>query len=303
MKTSLIIMAAGVGSRYGAGIKQLATMDNYNSTIMDYSVHDAIEAGFNKVIFIIRKDIEDDFKKIVGNRIEKYIEVEYAYQSLDDLPEGFESPKNRTKPRGTVHAIFSARKLINEAFLIINADDYYGKEAFKLMHKFLHDYKDCEKLQVGMAGYRLKNTLSDNGSVTRGICIADQDQKLKRIIETHELEVVDKKIKSRENLPSDILHMDSLVSMNMWASYPKFVEYSDNLFEKFLEENKNDLEHAEYVLPSMIDTLIQKDLVDISIFPTDDKWIGITYKEDYPAAKEEFRKMIDEGIYKENLRS
>lgn len=300
METSLIIMAAGIGSRYGAGIKQLAKMDSNDNTIMDYSIYDAKQAGFNKVIFIIRKDIEKDFKEVIGKKIEKQMKVEYVFQELDDLPKGFSSPSTRKKPWGTVQAILAAREKVNEPYLIINADDYYGKEAFVLMHDFLVNTKNKDKLQIGMPGFRLKNTLSDNGTVTRGVCISENNL-LKSILETHEIEYKDGKIHSKENLSEDVLNLNTLVSMNMWASFPKFLTYASELFEEFLNENIDNLESAEFVLPTMIDTLIKRDLADIHSLPTKEKWIGITYKEDLKTAQDEFKAMLDRGLYPENL--
>ena len=304
MKTSLVVLAAGIGSRYGAGIKQLAKMDENGYTIIDYSIFDAIEAGFDKVVFIIRRDIEKDFKEIIGNRIEKIIEVEYAYQDMN-LPGGFESPKARTKPWGTVDAVLSTKGLVKEPFLVINADDYYGKSVFKDLHDFLVRTPADQngKLQIAMAGYKLKNTLSDNGTVTRGVSLGNEDNKLVKIIETHEISY-DKEAKifsSKEELDSDLLNLESLVSMNLWASFPEFIDLGEEHFIKYLEKNKDNLEKCEYVLPEMIDELIRSDKAEVTIIPTSEKWIGITYKEDLTLAQEAFKKMLDDGIYPENI--
>ncbi|MBM0046885.1 NTP transferase domain-containing protein [Anaerococcus sp. mt242] len=303
MKTTLVVMAAGIGSRYGAGIKQLAKMDDNGYTIIDYSIFDAKKAGFDKVVFIIRRDIEEDFKEVIGDRISKIIDVEYAYQSLE-LPAAYEVPQNRTKPWGTVHAVLAAKDLVNEPFLVINADDYYGKNVFKDFHEFLDDAnnQDASKLQIAMAGYKLKNTLSDNGTVTRGVSVGDQDNKLVKIIETHEIGLgEDGKITSRENLDSDLLNLESIVSMNMWATFPRFIDLCEEYFEKYLEKNKDNLEKAEYVLPEMIGEFLEEDIAEITILPTNDKWIGITYKEDLAPAQEEFRKMLENKDYPENI--
>lgn len=304
MKTSLVVLAAGIGSRYGAGIKQLAKMDENSYTIIDYSIFDAIEAGFDKVVFIIRRDIEKDFKEIIGNRIEKIIEVEYAYQDMS-LPGGFESPAARTKPWGTVDAVLSTKGLVKDPFLVINADDYYGKSVFKDLHDFLVRTPADEngKLQIAMAGYKLKNTLSDNGTVTRGVSLGNEDNKLVKIIETHEISY-DKEAKifsSKENLDSDILNLESLVSMNLWASFPEFIDLGEEHFISYLEKNKDNLEKCEYVLPEMIDELIRSDKAEVTIIPTSEKWIGITYKEDLALAQEAFKKMLDDGLYPENI--
>ncbi|MDU7432755.1 MAG: sugar phosphate nucleotidyltransferase [Anaerococcus vaginalis] len=303
MNTTLVVLAAGIGSRYGQGIKQLAKMDDNGYTIIDYSIYDAIKAGFNKVVFIIRKDIEEDFKEIIGNRIEKIVEVEYAYQDMD-LPKGFESPKDRKKPWGTVDALLSTKNIVKEPFLIINADDYYGKGVFDSLHEFLvtSDKKIDDKLQIAMAGYKLKNTLSDKGAVTRGVSIGNEENKLVDIIETHEIKLEkDGKISSKENLDSDILNLETTVSMNLWASFPEFIDMSEDYFIKYLEKNKENLDSCEYVLPEMIGELIKENKADVTILPTNDKWIGITYKEDLIPAQKSFQKMFDEGLYPDNI--
>lgn len=303
MNTTLVVLAAGIGSRYGQGIKQLAKMDDNGYTIIDYSIYDAIKAGFNKVVFIIRKDIEQDFKEIIGNRIEKIVEVEYAYQDMD-LPKGFESPKDRKKPWGTVDALLSTKNIVKEPFLIINADDYYGKGVFDSLHEFLvtSDKKIDDKLQIAMAGYKLKNTLSDKGAVTRGVSIGNEENKLVDIIETHEIKLEkDGKISSKENLDSDILNLETTVSMNLWASFPEFIDISEDYFIKYLEKNKENLDSCEYVLPEMIGELIKENKADVTILPTNDKWIGITYKEDLVPAQKSFQKMFDQGLYPDNI--
>lgn len=303
MNTTLVVLAAGIGSRYGQGIKQLAKMDDNGYTIIDYSIYDAIKAGFNKVVFIIRKDIEEDFKEIIGNRIEKIVEVEYAYQDMD-LPKGFESPKDRKKPWGTVDALLSTKNIVKEPFLIINADDYYGKGVFDSLHEFLvtSDKKIDDKLQIAMAGYKLKNTLSDKGAVTRGVSIGNEENKLVDIIETHEIKLEkDGKMSSKENLDSDILNLETTVSMNLWASFPEFIDMSEDCFIKYLEKNKENLDSCEYVLPEMIGELIKENKADVTILPTNDKWIGITYKEDLVPAQKSFQKMFDQGLYPDNI--
>lgn len=296
-------MAAGIGSRYGAGIKQLAKMDDNGYTLIDYSIFDAIKAGFDKVVFIIRKDIEDDFKLIIGNRISEIIEVEYAYQNLD-LPEGFKVPAGRTKPWGTVAAVLAAKDIVNEPFLIINADDYYGKDVYKDLHEFLINSKgkDDDKLHIAMAGYKLKNTLSDSGSVNRGVSIGDKDNKLIKIIETHEISMAeDGTFTNKEGLGPDLINKESLVSMNMWATYPEFIDLCEKYFINYLENNKENLEKAEYVLPEMIAEFLEDDIADVTIIPTNDKWIGITYKEDLIPAKEQFSHMLDMEEYPRNI--
>ena len=299
MKTTLVVLAAGIGSRYGAGIKQLAKMDDNGYTIIDYSIFDAKEAGFDKVVFIIRDEIEDDFKEIIGDRIAEIMEVEYAYQR-PELPGGFKNPEGRVKPWGTVQALLPTRKFVNEPFLVINADDYYGKKAFKDLHDFLVDPENVnkDKLQIAMAGYKLKNTLSDNGTVTRGVSVGDENNKLVKILETHEIKLEeDGTLSSKEGLKEDLLSLDSLVSMNMWATYPEFIDLCEEYFENYLERNEDNLEKAEYVLPEMIDELLKEDKAEITILPTNDKWIGITYKEDLEPAQEAFKEMFANDEY------
>ena len=304
MKTTLVVLAAGIGSRYKAGIKQLAKMDDNAYTIIDYSIFDAIKAGFDKVVFIIRKDIEKDFKEVIGSRIEKFIEVEYAYQEMN-LPGGFNSPEGRKKPWGTVHAVLATKNLVNEPFLVINADDYYGKGVFKDLHDFLSK-SPAEidgRLQVAMAGYKLKNTLSDMGTVTRGVSVGNSENKLVNIIETHEIgyNKEDGSFSSKENLSPDLLNLESIVSMNLWASFPKFMDYAEEYFIKNLEKNKEKLDTYEYVLPEMIGEWIREDKADVTILPTSEKWIGITYKEDLKPAQAAFKKMIKENIYPKDI--
>ncbi|NVF11181.1 nucleotidyltransferase [Anaerococcus sp. AGMB00486] len=304
MSTSLVILAAGIGSRYGKGVKQLAKMDDFGHTIMDYSIYDAKKVGFDKVVFIIRDEIERDFKEVIGERIEKLIDVEYAFQK-QELPEGFEVPKNRLKPWGTVPAVIDAKEFINEPFLIINADDYYGREVFKLMYDYLNNpeiiEKNKKKLQVSMAGYKLKNTLSKNGAVNRGICLENEDHMLIDIKETHGIENKYGKVLSKENHPEDFLNLDSLVSMNVWAAFPEFIEISEKYYKNYLEKNRDRLIDAEYILPNMIGEFLEDGIAEVKVLPTNDKWIGITYKEDLKPAQEEFKKMFKDGVYKENL--
>ena len=230
MNTTLIIMAAGIGSRYGKGIKQLAKIGPHDEIIMDYSIYDALEAGFNKVVFIIRKDIEKEFKEVIGNRIEKHIQVEYVFQEINNIPEGCTVPEGRIKPWGTGQAILSCKGIVNEPFVIINADDYYGKVAFKKLHDFLiEDSHRNSEFTMAMAGFILKNTLSDNGTVTRGICVEDEDGYLHRVIETKGIIRNNQGTIDCETEESkDIIQENNRVSMNMWAGYPCFIDYLEN---------------------------------------------------------------------------
>lgn len=301
-KTTLIIMAAGIGSRFGTGIKQLAKMGINDEIIMDYSIHDAKKAGFNKVIIIIRKDIEEEFKQVIGNRISKHMDVEYVFQSIDDLPEGFSVPIGRTKPWGTGQAVLCCKDIVKDPFVIINADDYYGKKAFKLLHDFLlESHSNDNKFNMGMAGFVLKNTLSENGTVTRGVCITDENDMLIRVKETKGIGYSEegKLICENEEIMS-ILNEDTPVSMNIWAGYPEFIDYLEKGFRDFLKENSNS-QDAEYLLPSIIDNLLQHDKATVKVMKTTDKWIGITYVEDTKLAQQSFRNMVKEGIYDADL--
>ena len=302
MKTTLIIMAAGIGSRFGTGIKQLTKMGLNDEIIMDYSIHDAKEAGFDKVIIIIRKDIEEEFKQVIGNRIGKYMDVEYVFQSVDDIPAGFFVPEGRTKPWGTGQAILCCKDVVKDPFVVINADDYYGKEAFKLLHDFLvKPHSVSDKFKIGMAGFILKNTLSKNGTVTRGICITDENDMLLRVQETKGIGYAkDGKLTCAQEEVMPILNEEAVVSMNMWAAYPEFLNYLEKDFVNFLTKN-GDSKTSEYLLPMIVDELLQKGKVTVNVMRTYDKWIGITYAEDTELAKESFKEMIEKGIYNADL--
>mgnify|MGYP000854409820 FL=1 len=296
MDTTLLIMAAGIGSRFGGGIKQLEPVDEQGHIIMDYSIHDAIEAGFNKVIFIIRKDIEEEFREVIGSRIsaicaEHNVTVDYAFQDINDIPG--ELPAGRTKPWGTGQAVLAAKDLITTPFIVINADDYYGKEGFKAVHNYLVEGgKSC------MAGFVLKNTLSDNGGVTRGICKMDADHNLTEVVETKNI------VKTADGAEADGVKLDteSLVSMNMWGLTPDFLQTLEKGFAEFFEKEvpANPLK-AEYLIPIYIGDLLKKDQMSVKVLRTNDTWYGMTYHEDVAAVKESFRQMLAEGVYKEDL--
>lgn len=301
MKTTLLIMAAGIGSRFGTGIKQLAKMSENGEIIMDYSIYDAKQAGFDKVVFIIRKDIEAEFKQVIGNRISKQIEVEYVYQELDRLPQGYTVPEGRTKPWGTGQAVLCCKDTVKEPFVIINADDYYGKEAFVKLHEFLlAEHEQQEMCRLAMAGFILKNTLSDNGTVTRGVCIADKQNHLVKITETSGIALKDGKVICQDSGVQSWIQPDTKVSMNMWAGYPDFMERLEEGFTAFLEKNKDSLKE-EYLLPVLVGDMLREKTAEVTILETEDKWIGITYKEDVQAAKDGFKKMTAEGVYPQQL--
>ncbi len=303
MKTTLVIMAAGIGSRYGGGIKQLASVGPNGEIIMDYSIHDALEAGFNKIVFIIRRDLEKDFKEIIGNRIEKLCEVEYVFQEIDDLPDGFKKPDSRTKPWGTGQAILACKGVVNESFAIINADDYYGKDAYVKVHDYLTG-KPCgdKKYNFCMAGFILKNTLSDNGAVTRGVCVENSDGYLVGVNETKNIYKTANGGAEVKNSDGTTIALDenSRVSMNMWGVTPDFIDLLQDGFKEFLKENI-DNPSSEYLLPTIIDALISKGLADVKVLATNDKWFGITYKEDKEAVTEAFSQLIKNGVYSEKL--
>ncbi len=301
-KTALVIMAAGIGSRFGKGIKQLAPVGPNGEIIMDYSIHDALEAGFNKVVFIIRKDIEEEFRTVIGNRIEKITEVEYAFQALEDLPEGFEKPEARTKPWGTGQAVLAARKVLSEPFMVINADDYYGKEAYVKVHDYLVQEQEADGvMHICMAGFRLGNTLSDNGSVTRGICHIE-DGALTGVTETHDIYKTESGAETRsEEGQAEELDVNSLVSMNMWGLTPKFMDVLENGFVEFLNEIKPGDIKKEYLLPEMVDRLIKAGKAKVDVLETKDTWFGVTYQEDKASVIAAFEKLVKDGVYPENL--
>ena len=289
-------MAAGLGSRFGTGIKQLEPVDASKHIIMDYSIHDAIEAGFNHVVFIIRKDIEKEFKEIIGDRITSIcnalnVTVDYAYQDINDIPAAL--PEGRTKPWGTGQAVLAAKNIINTPFIVINADDYYGKEGFKAVHEYLvNGGKSC------MAGFILKNTLSDNGGVTRGICKMDNENNLTEVVETKNI------VKTTEGAETNGVSIDvnSLVSMNMWGLTTDFLNTLEAGFKEFFEkEVSKDPLKAEYLLPVFIGELMNEGKMSVKVLRSNDTWYGMTYHEDVPSVKDSFKKMLDSGIYKTDL--
>ena len=300
-KTTLVIMAAGIGSRYG-GIKQLEPVGPSGEIIMDYSIYDAIEAGFDKIVFIIRKDIEQDFMQIIGNRIAKLIEVEYVIQDVTDLPEGFTCPKDRTKPWGTGHAVLCCKDKIQEPFVVINADDYYGKEAFHLLHQFLVELSEDASHEYSMAGFILKNTLSENGGVTRGICQVDENHKLTEIYETKNIESRGQYAignnRTGDNLKIDL---DATVSMNMWAFTTDIMQFLEEKFITFLNlHGESDLK-AEYLLPEIVGELIKEGSASVEVLRSNDSWFGVTYKEDKELVIHSFDELVAKGVYPKKL--
>ena len=299
-KTALVIMAAGLGSRFGKGIKQLAKVGPSGEIIMEYSIHDALEAGFNKVVFIIRKDIEKEFKEIIGDKIEKVAEVAYVYQDLNDLPEGFTCPEDRTKPWGTGQAVLAVKKAVQEPFLVINADDYYGKEAFGKIHDYLVEEKEAgEKMDICMAGFILENTLSDNGGVTRGVCALNPDRKLVGITETYNIQKTEEgpAAVDEETGEKNYLDAQTLVSMNMWGFQPEFMEVLEKGFAEFLAGVQPGDIKKEYLLPGVVDQMIKEGKAEVSVLKTHDTWFGVTYQEDKEIVMKSFKELDEKGVY------
>ena len=301
--TTLVIMAAGLGSRFGSGIKQLEPFGPNGEIIMDYSIYDALAAGFNKIVFIIRRSLEKDFKEVIGNRIEKIANVAYAYQELDDLPAGFTVPEGRTKPWGTGQAILCCKDIVDEPFAVINADDYYGKEAFVKLHDYLiNPAPVSEALNFCMAGFILGNTLSDNGSVTRGICHVNSKKHLLGVKETHDIY----KTENGAGVPNGTggftpIDPKSIVSMNMWGFTPELFDILEKGFSNFLSDITRDGLKAEYLIPTVVDSLIKNGTAQVTMLETNDKWFGVTYREDKENVVKSLRKLIDAGIYPEKL--
>lgn len=297
-KATLVIMAAGIGSRFGGGIKQLAPVGPNGEIIMDYSVYDALEAGFDKIVFVIRKDLEKDFKEVIGNRIEKQAEVAYVYQELDDIPEKYRKKfAERKKPWGTGQAILCCKNIVDSPFLVINADDYYGKSAFREAYNYLTSIPDTGKIQVCMVGFVLKNTLSDNGGVTRGLCTVDDSGMLAGITETHDIEKDKGRAVIRNDMEEKELNAETPVSMNMWGLTPAFFDILETGFSRFLEETPAEDLKAEYLLPTIIGGLLKEGKISVKVLKSEDQWFGVTYKEDREAVMSAVRNLVESGIY------
>ena len=304
MKRTLVIMAAGMGSRFKEGIKQLTGVGPAGELIIDYSIHDAIRAGFDHVVFVIRRDIEQDFREAIGERVEQKVAVDYAFQELDDIPEDFrEAFAGRTKPWGTGSAVLACRHLVDGPFVVINADDYYGREAFVKAAAMLEDvsYKSADDMTIGMISFILKNTLSDNGTVTRGICMLADDGTLASINETKNIE------KTADGAATEIdgkrveLDVDSPVSMNMWV-YPKdFMELLDQEFVTFLAALEPGDNSSEYLLPILAGELLEAGRTKVLVERSHDRWFGMTYKEDVPGVRADIAQMVADGVYPKDL--
>lgn len=299
MDCTLVVMAAGMGSRFG-GIKQLEPVGPSGEIIMDYSAYAAKKAGFNKIVFIIRKDLEEDFVKIVGNRVAKQIKVEYVFQELDDLPAGFTVPEGRVKPWGTGHAILSIKNAVHEPFAVVNADDYYGEEGFQKIHDYLvSQAKTSGKYNISMVGFQLGNTLSENGSVTRGVCKVNDQQKLVDILETSGIHRKGDKIVS--DYKGQELYDETPVSMNMWGFMPDFLDELEGRFVEFLSQIEGNELKAEFLLPMIVGDLIKEGKAEVTVLSSKDKWFGVTYKEDKEYVVKSIAELVKQGVYPEQL--
>lgn len=297
---TLVVMAAGIGSRFGGGIKQLEPVGPSGEIIMDYSIYDALEAGFNKVVFVIRKDLEKDFKEIIGNRVAKIVAVDYAYQELENIPEQYKDKlEGRTKPWGTGQAILCCKDIIDEPFLVINADDYYGKEAYREAYDEL--IKKHDGMDISMVGFVLKNTLSKNGTVTRGVCKVNADNMLESIEETYEIAGCDDHAVAVRDGEEIRLDLNSPVSMNMWGLQPEFFEILEKGFAEFLGNITKEEKKAEYLLPKIIGHLLEEGKTQVKVLKSHDQWFGVTYKEDKAAVVEAIQELIAAGVYPEKL--
>lgn len=294
-------MAAGMGSRYG-GLKQIDPVDGQGNKIIDFSIYDALQAGFEKIIFVIKKEHEADFRACISDRIGNRANILYAYQELTTIPEGFSIPEGRVKPWGTGHAMLSAASLIDAPFAVINADDYYGREAFKLIYDYLSSYTDKEKYCYAMVGYELQKTLTENGSVSRGVCETDADGYLTDIVERTSITWKDGGIVYTEDGKDTPLPTDSTVSMNMWGFGESILREAKQRFIAFFKENvpANPLK-SEFFLPFIVDAMLKEDRAEVKVLKTKEKWFGVTYQEDKPFVQESIRRLKAEGVYPEVL--
>ena len=299
----LVVMAAGMGSRYG-GLKQIDPVDEQGHIIMDFSIYDAVKAGFKKVVFIIKKENEESFKEAIGDRLSKQIQVEYVFQELTNLPDGFSVPEGRVKPFGTGHAILCCMDVVDAPFAVINADDYYGSHAFQVIYDYLTTHEDDDKYRYTMVGYVLENTLTENGHVARGVCMTDEDNNLTGIQERTHIEKRNGQAAFTEDDGATWTEIpnDSIVSMNMWGFTPSILQELKAGFPVFLEENlkKNPLK-CEYFLPSVVGNLLTEEKATVKVLKSTEKWFGVTYKEDKPVVVAAIRKMKEDGLYPEKL--
>lgn len=302
-KPVLVIMAAGMGSRYG-GLKQIDPVSDQGEIILDFSLYDAMMAGFEDVVFIIKKENEADFRALIDERAGKHLNVKYAYQQLDDLPEGYSVPEGRVKPWGTAHAVFSARKAVNGPFAVINADDYYGDGAFQTIYDYLKDAEDGEKYSYCMVGYQLENTITENGHVARGVCTTDEKGMLQKVVERTKImrRGEDIQFTEDEGATWTTLPEGTIVSMNFWGFTKSFMTELENQFPAFLDKAmaENPLK-GEYFLPGVVDRLIKEGKAEAKVLESHDKWYGVTYKEDKPSVVAALQSMKDKGLYPDKL--
>ena len=304
MKPTLFLLAAGMGSRYG-GLKQIDGLGPHGETIMDYSIYDAIHAGFGKLVFVIRKDFEKDFREKVVSKYEGHLPVEVVFQSLDKIPEGFSVPEGRTKPWGTNHAVMMGENVIKEPFAVVNCDDFYGRDSFRVMGKFLSELPEGSTGKYAMVGFRVGNTLSESGTVSRGVCATDANRYLESVVERTKIErKEDGEVKYlNEDETAWVAIPDTTpVSMNFWGFTPDYFAHSDEYFKYFLglESTKKNLK-AEFFIPLMVDKLIKDKTATVKVLDTSSKWFGVTYPEDRPATVAKIQKLVDEGVYPEKL--
>ena len=298
MKPTLLLLAAGMGSRYG-GLKQLDGLGPNGETIMDYSIYDAIKAGFGKIVFVIRKDFEQDFRDKILSKYEGHVPAELCFQSLDALPEGFTVPEGRQKPWGTNHAVMMAANVIKEPFCVINCDDFYNRDAFMVIGKFLASLPEGAENQYAMVGFRVGNTLSENGTVARGICSTDDNGNLTTVVERTEIQRVDGPVCYKDEVGKWVAVPDNTpVSMNMWGFTPDYFRHSEAYFREFLSkpENMTNLK-AEFFIPLMVNKLINEGTATVQVLDTTSKWFGVTYAADREATVARIQKLIDEGVY------
>ncbi len=301
-KPALIIMAAGMGSRYG-GLKQMDPVGNHNQVILDYSIYDARRAGFETVVFVIKPEIEADFKAAIGDRVSKVMDVKYAYQLKEDLPEGYSVPAGRTKPWGTAHAALSVRKIVDGPFAIINADDYYGPEAFRLIYDYLSAHPDGSLYEYVMVGYLLKNTVTENGTVARGVCEETADHFLSRITERTKIEKGEPpRFTEDDGRTWTELPGETVVSMNMWGFNRSFLDEAWARFPRFLDKAlAENPAKAEYFLPSVVSQLIEEGKARVKVLRSEDKWYGVTYREDKPTVVAAISEKTAAGLYPDRL--
>lgn len=302
MKPTLFLLAAGMGSRYG-GLKQLDALGPHGETIMDYSIYDAINAGFGKLVFVIRKDFEEDFRRIVLSKYEGHIPCELVFQALDALPEGFTCPEGRTKPWGTNHAVMMGKDVIKEPFAVINCDDFYDRDSFNVMGKFLSELPEGSTGKYAMVGFRVGNTLSESGTVSRGVCTNDENKHLTSVVERTKIQRIDGVVKYLDENDEWVAIPDTTpVSMNFWGFTPDYFAHSEEFFKTFLADPKNMKNlKSEFFIPLMVDKLINDGTATCEVLDTTSKWFGVTYPEDRPEVVEKFKKLGEEGVYPEKM--